>query len=44
MSASDTQTTVITNLKCDVGNIEGSLCSWIQLKGVNVPLVSIGMN
>jgi len=28
-----------TNLKCDFGNTEGSLCEGVQLKGVNVLLV-----
>ncbi len=29
-----------TNLKCDTGNTEDSLCNWIQLEGVNFLFVS----
>jgi hypothetical protein len=29
-----------TNLKHNIGNIEESLCDWIQLQGVNVLLIS----
>ena len=28
-----------TNLKCDLGNTEDSLCNWVQLSGVNFFLV-----
>ena len=42
--ASDTQALVSTNIKCDAGEIEESLCSRIQLAGVIVLLVSIVVN
>ena len=31
-----------TNLKSDLGNTEDSLCNWIELLGVNFPLVLCG--
>jgi len=33
-----------TNLKCNLGNTEGSLRAWIQLQGVNALLVSAWKN
>ena len=31
-----------TNLKRDLGNTEDSLCNWVQLSGVKLPLVQDG--
>ena len=35
---------VSTNIKCDIGNTEGSLCDRIQLGDVKVPLIFIRPN